>query len=494
MQTHKILFAASEAHPLMKTGGLADVAGSLPVALKSLRQDVRLIIPAYRDVLARAGKLTLVNPVLAGFAEPVRILEGKLPGSTLKVWLVDAPAWFDRPGNPYLGPDGKDWPDNAQRFALFARAVAAVARNQAGLDWQPDVVHCNDWQCGLIPALLAQDATRPATVFTIHNLAYQGLFPLAPLKVENTFKDLNLPPELWSPEGLEFYGGLSFIKGGLVYADMLSTVSPNYAREILTPEYGCGLEGLLSHRADRLVGILNGVDYHEWDPQRDTLIAQPYSARNLSGKAANKAALQARVGLPVVPEIPVIGLIGRLVEQKGVDLVLASLPEVLQQPVQVVMLGGGEKRFEAAFTELMVHHPQQLAVQIGFNEGLAHLIESGADMFVMPSRFEPCGLNQIYSLRYGTVPIVRRTGGLSDTVVDATSDNLASGSATGVVFDKATAPALLEAIQHTLTLYRQPSIWQQIIRTGMLQDFSWRRSAKYYLELYEQAIALRLSA
>lgn len=487
MQIHKILFAASEAHPLMKTGGLADVAGSLPVALKSLRQDVRLVVPAYRDVLARAGKLTLVNPALAGFSEPVRIMEGKLPGSSVKVWLVDAPAWFDRAGNPYLGPDGKDWPDNAQRFALFANAVAAVARNQAGLDWQPDVVHCNDWQCGLIPALLAQDATRPATVFTIHNLAYQGLFPA------DTFVTLELPPTLWSPEGLEFYGGLSFIKGGLVYADMLSTVSPNYAREILTPEYGCGLEGLLSHRAGRLVGILNGVDYHEWDPQRDTLIAQPYSARDLSGKAANKAALQARVGLPVAPEIPVIGLIGRLVEQKGVDLLLASLPEVLQQPVQVVMLGSGEKRFEAAFADLMAHHPQQLAVQIGFNEGLAHLIESGADMFVMPSRFEPCGLNQIYSLRYGTVPIVRRTGGLSDTVVDATPDNLNSGSATGIVFDEASAPALLAAFQRALVLYWQPLVWQQVIRAGMRQDFSWRRSAKHYLELYRQALAFKAS-
>ncbi|MDX1250647.1 MAG: glycogen synthase GlgA [Gammaproteobacteria bacterium] len=481
MQNQKILFAASEAYPLMKTGGLGDVAGSLPIALKALRQDVRLIMPAYRDVLARAGTLVMVNPGLAGFSAPVRLLEGKLPGSQVKLWLVDAPALFDRPGNPYLGPGGKDWPDNAQRFALFARAVAAVARDEAGLDWRPDIVHCNDWQCGLIPALLSLDEQRPATVFTIHNLAYQGLFPPA------TFAELGLPPALWSPDGLEFYGRLSFIKGGLMYADMLSTVSPSYAQEIRTPEYGCGLEGLLNHRADRLTGILNGVDYREWDPRRDPLIAEPYTARDLSGKAANKAALQTRLGLPLEPQVPLIGLVSRLVEQKGMDLVVGILPALLAQPVQVAMLGSGEKRFETVFSDAMATHPRQFAVQIGFDESLAHLIESGADMFLMPSRFEPCGLNQIYSLRYGTVPIVRRTGGLADTVVDAAPDSLADGAATGITFEDATPQSLLAALQRAMALYRQPALWQQMIRAGMRQNFSWQRSAKEYLALYQRA-------
>lgn len=481
MQNHKILFAASEAHPLMKTGGLGDVAGSLPAALKALRQDVRLIMPAYREVLARAGKLVMVNPGLAGFSAPVRLLEGRLPGSQVKLWLVDAPALFDRPGNPYLGPDGKDWPDNARRFALFARAVAAVACDQAGLDWRPDVVHGNDWQCGLIPALLWLDEQRPATVFTIHNLAYQGLFPPA------TFVELRLPPALWSADGLEFYGRLSFIKGGLMYADMLSTVSPSYAKEIRTPEYGCGLEGLLNHRADRLTGILNGIDYREWDPRRDPLIAEPYTARDLSGKAANKAVLQARLGLPLEPHVPLIGLVSRLVEQKGMDLMLGILPELLTQPVQVAMLGSGEKRFEAAFSDAMAVYPRQFAVQIGFDESLAHLIESGADMFLMPSRFEPCGLNQIYSLRYGAVPIVRRTGGLADTVVDATPDSLADGTATGISFEDAAPQALLAAIQRSMALYQQPVLWQQMVRAGMRQNFSWQHSAKEYLALYQRA-------
>ena len=481
MPTHKILFAASEAHPLIKTGGLGDVAGSLPIALQAQRQDVCIIMPAYHDLIIRVGKLTRIHP-LTGFPKGVRLLEGTLPNSKIKLWLVDAPDYFDRPGNPYLNPQGTDWPDNAQRFALFSRVVAAVAMNNAGLAWQPDVVHCNDWQCGLIPALLSLETARPATVFTVHNLAYQGLFPA------ETFAALNLPASLWSIDSLEFYGQMSFIKGGLAHADMISTVSPTYAQEIRTPAYGCGLEGLLNHRAERLTGILNGADYTQWDPQHDPLIPHHYNAQSLQNKAANKAALQTRVGLPVAADIPVFAIISRLVEQKGVDLLLDSLPELLRHKVQLIMLGNGDHDLESAFSALAAQHPTQVAAQIGFNEELAHFIESGADLFVMPSRFEPCGLNQIYSLRYGTVPIVRRTGGLADTVVDATPETLKNRTATGIVFDEATPSALLTALERALALYKEPTLWQQMVGTGMKQDFSWKHSAKKYLALYQQAI------
>ena len=492
MPTHKILFAASEVHPLIKTGGLGDVAGSLPIALKAQRQDVRIIMPAYHDIIARAGKLTPVkfwiNPTLAGFSGTVRLLEGTLPNSKVKLWLVDAPACFDRPGNPYMSPQGHDWPDNAQRFALFARVVTAIAMNQAGLAWQPDAVHCNDWQCGLIPALLSLETTRPATVFTVHNLAYQGLFPA------ETFAALGLPASLWGIDSLEFYGQVSFIKGGLAHADMISTVSPTYAREIRTPAYGCGLEGLLNHRAERLIGILNGADYAQWDPQHDTLIPHHYNAQSLQNKAANKIALQTRFGLPVAAGIPVFAIISRLVEQKGIDLILGSLPELLRHNIQFIILGNGEPRYEAAFTAFATQYPNQVAVQIGFNEELAHLIESGADAFVMPSLFEPCGLNQIYSLRYGTMPVVRRTGGLADTVVDATPATLKEHTATGIVFNEATPTVLLSALERALALYQEPALWQQIVCTGMKQDFSWKHSAKQYLALYRQAIAWKKAA
>ena len=495
MLIHKILFAASEAHPLIKTGGLGDVAASLPVALQAEHQDVRIIMPAYHDVIARAGKLTLINSALAGFAanfpKGVRILEGTLPNSNVKLWLVDAPVYFDRPGNPYMSPEGDDWPDNAQRFALFARVVAAVALNKAGMAWQPDVVHCNDWQCGLIPALLSLETERPATVFTVHNLAYQGLFPA------EEFTALNLPAQLWASDSLEFYEQISFIKGGLAHADMISTVSPAYAQEIRTPAYGCGLDGLLNHRTERLVGILNGVDYALWDPQHDALIPHHYSAQSLQNKAANKVALQIRVGLPVAADIPIFAIISRLVDQKGIGLLLDSLPELLRHPlqhplqhkVQFIMLGNGEPRYETAFSAFAAQHPTQIATHIGFNEELAHLIESGADLFVMPSLFEPCGLNQIYSLRYGTVPIVRRTGGLADTVVDTTPETLKNCTATGIVFDEATLPALLAALDRAMALYQKPALWKQVMRTGMQQDFSWKHSAKQYLTLYQQAIA-----
>ncbi|MDX5409519.1 MAG: glycogen synthase GlgA [Thauera sp.] len=476
----KILFASSEAHPLIKTGGLADVSGALPKALHDLKQDVRLILPAYQDLLPRAGALREVASLdLTGSSAPVRVLEGRLPDADIPVYLIDAPQCFDRPGNPYTGPDGRDWPDNAQRFARFARAIVEIAQDRAGLDWRPDVVHCNDWQTGLVPALLSLETPRPATIFTVHNLAYQGLFDWT------TFQSLELPYAWWSLHALEFHDQLSFIKGGLVFADRLTTVSPTYAEEIRTPEYGCGLDGLLSQRAADLKGILNGADYALWDPATDALLEHHYSRRAIKGKAANKHDLQALFGLPPEPKLPLFAHVGRLVEQKGIDLVLEILPELLERPVQLVMLGSGDAKLEAALRQAQAAHPDRLGVRIGYDEPLAHRIEAGADVFLMPSRFEPCGLNQIYSLRYGTLPLVRRTGGLADTVVDVSYATLDSGSATGFVFNSPTPAALLATIDRALGLYAQRTAWMRVVKTAMAQDFSWTRSAKRYLDLYQ---------
>ncbi|HHM04654.1 MAG TPA: glycogen synthase GlgA [Gammaproteobacteria bacterium] len=480
MRPRKILFVASEAHPLMKTGGLGDVAGALPAALQALHQDVRLVMPAYRAAMRRAGNIRIASLALEEDPHPVRILETTLPGSEVTVWLVDSAPHFDRNGNPYTGPDGHDWPDNPERFSVFARAVTALALDQAGLAWRPDVVHCNDWQSGLVPALLHGLPGRPATVFTIHNLAYQGIF------AAEHFWRQKLPGHLWSPEGVEFYGNLSFIKGGLVYADRLNTVSPTYAREITTPEFGCNLDGLLRARADRLCGILNGADYSVWDPVHDPYLSHHYSAGNLDGKAANKAALQRETGLPVSAETPVIGLVGRLAAQKGVDLVLSALPALLSRPVQTVLLGSGDAQLEQTLKTLAEQYPDRLHVTIGFSEEFAHRIEAGADLFLMPSRYEPCGLNQIYSLRYGTLPVVRRTGGLADTVVDA-SDG--PRRATGFVFSDPSPEALLEALSRALALYRRPRAWRRLQRNAMAQDFSWANSARNYLKLYERSLS-----
>jgi starch synthase len=482
MAGQKILFVTSEAHPLIKTGGLGDVSGSLPATLKAQRNDVRIIMPAYRDAMRKAEKLGFASFKLKGLPETVRLLEGRFPDTTVKLWLVDSPAHFDRPGGPYADPDGHDWSDNADRFAIFSRAVAAVALNQANVDWQPDIVHCNDWQSGLVPALLSQYPQRPATIFTIHNLAYHGSFHA------DTFNRLHLPDNLWDMNGLEFHGGLSFIKGGLSFADMINTVSPTYAKEICTPEFGYGLEGLLQYRIDRLKGILNGVNYKEWDPATDTHLTHHYDVHNLKGKAKNKRDLQKEFKLPIKTKAPLLGLVGRLVEQKGIDLILEIIPKLIKTGAQLIVLGTGDKKFQQTLEKATKRHPDNISVHIGFSETLAHQIEAGVDMFLMPSRFEPCGLNQIYSLRYGTVPIVHNTGGLADTVIDANYENIENNSANGFQFETASAEDLWQAVDRAITLYQgQPNTWRQLLVSGMKQDFSWKKSAKYYLELYKQA-------
>lgn len=467
--------------PLIKTGGLADVSGSLPIALKALGEDVRLILPAYPVAIECLGK-TRVAARFTIDKNPIRLLQGTLPNSDVPVWLVDSPKHFDRPGNPYVDAKGKDWPDNAERFTLFCKAVAGIAMGQGRLDWRPEVVHCNDWQTGLIPALLDEKPDRPATVFSIHNLAYQGRFSAA------TFQKLNLPDHLWHYSGLEYFDDLLLIKGGLAYADRLTTVSPTYAAEICTPLGGHGMDGLLSYRRERLSGILNGVDYTIWDPTVDPLLPENYNADQPAGKKANKAALQKRLGLPQQADIPLFGLVSRFAGQKGIDMVLEAAPHLLRQKVQLVLLGSGDPLLEKAARALAKKFPKRVAVNIGYDEGLAHLIEAGADFFLMPSRFEPCGLNQLYSLRYGTLPIVRRTGGLADTVVHTDKQSLADGSATGFVFEYPTADGLIWAAEQALACYAKTSCHHKVMKNAMVQDFSWDRSARQYLAIYRQAI------
>lgn len=479
----KILFVTSEAHPLMKTGGLGDVCSGLPQALHALGADVRLLMPAYHDTLQRAGRLKIVATLeLPPLAQPVTLLEGRLPGTRVPVWLIQFAPAYDRPGNPYLDTHGQPWYDNAARFALLARVAVAIARDTAGLAWRPDVVHAHDWQSGLVPALLATVNDRPATVFTIHNLAYQGLFSF------ETYQSLNLPASLWSSHALEFHGQLSFIKGGIAFADRITTVSPTYAQEIQTPDHGDGLDGLLRHRATRLSGILNGIDTRSWNPARDPQLASHYSMRQLANKLPNKTALQREFKLRADPDVAVFGMVSRLVEQKGIDLLLDALPSLMMLPLQIVVLGSGEERFEQALRTVFARYPDRLAAFVGYDEAVAHRIQAGADFFLMPSRFEPCGLSQLYSFRYGTVPIVRQAGGLADTVVDANEANIADGTATGIVFEDASAAALITAMQRALTLYAARRHLKQIQLTGMRQDFSWRHSAAEYLKLYETAI------
>lgn len=480
----KILFVVSEAYPLMKTGGLGDVSTGLAQALAALGDDVRVLLPGYHDSLKQAGTLKKVAEIALPSAAPVRLLETVLPGTRIKTWLIDFPPAYGRPGNPYQDAQGQDWPDNAERFALLAQVAVAISAGIPDLLWKPEVVHCHDWQAGLVPVLLNHEPTRPATIFTIHNLAYQGLFSY------DTFLDLDLPASLWSLDGLEFHGQMSFIKGGIAFADRVTTVSPTYAREIQTAQFGHGLDGLLRHRASVLSGIINGVDTKIWNPQHDPLLTETYNAHRLGvGKAANKTALQNELGLANEAQTPLLGIVSRLVHQKGIDLFLEALPVLLEKSLQCVVLGTGESGYQQALSDMAQRHPKKLAVFIGYDEALAHRIIAGADLFLMPSRFEPCGLTQLYSLRYGTVPIARRAGGLNDSVIDTNDATLADDSATGVLFDPANSAALVHAVNRGLALYQQRRVWQALRRRGMRQDFSWRRSAEEYQRLYSELLA-----
>lgn len=481
----RILYAASEVYPLVKTGGLADVACYLPIALNESGHDIRIVLPAYRSVLDHAGKLKAYpGRTISQINTHFRIMETKLPGGNVTVYLVDIPELYDRPGGPYQDQHGLDWPDNAVRFASFCRVIRLLCLGLAGIEWVPDILHVNDWHTGLAPALLATDSGRPGLVFTIHNLAYQGDFPYA------AFHNLNLSDDYWSIDALEFYGRMSFIKGGLVYADRLITVSPEYAREITTAEYGCGMEGLLKDRGERLSGILNGVDYRFWDPRHDPMIEHRYWIPALEGKQLNKLQLQQELGLNQDPAAVVLAHVSRLAWQKGIDMIIDTLPELLQdRKIQLIVLGAGEHHYERALLAAAQDIGDRMSVRIGYDEAFAHRIQAGADIMLMPSRFEPCGLTQLYSLRYGTVPVVRRTGGLADTIVDASEVSLLNHTATGFQFTHSKPADYLAAIHRAVTLFHNyPLKWSQLMHTGMHQDFGWTRSAAQYLSVYEKAL------
>jgi starch synthase len=472
----KVLFCVSEAVPYAKTGGLADVAGALPAALRRKGLDVRVMMPRYRGV-DRNGlePVQQVYSVIGGTAIEGAVWMGT-PSDGVPHYLLDQPSLYDRGG--LYGEGGRDYEDNLVRFAFFCQSALGLMHNT----WTPDLVHCHDWHAALIPAYLRVHRNPLPTLFTVHNLAHQGIFP------GEQFPLACLPPETFAPDGLEFYGNVNVMKAGLVYSHALSTVSETYAREIQTEEFGVGLDGLLRARSADLFGILNGVDYALWDPSVDPHIPARYHAGDLAGKARCKAALQQEMGLPVQAYAPLIGTVARLAPQKGFDLVAAALDAIVATGAQVVILGTGEPAFEEAFRAASARFPHQLRAIIGFDEGLAHRIEAGADIFLMPSRFEPSGLNQLYSLRYGTPPVVRRTGGLADSIVGATPENLQLGRANGFVFDDYTPEALAAAIGRAVAAYRDPSVWRSLQQVGMRADFSWDRVAGRYLELYDATV------
>lgn len=484
----RILFVASEAFPLIKTGGLGDVAGSLPAALRANGEDAITLMPAYPRAKAEAQFLTPIAH-LCSLRHHAQVLAGTMPDTGAPVWLLDCPPLYQRPGaSPYADEDNRPWPDNAERFGFLGWAAATLARGTGVDGWAADILHANDWQTGLAPAYLSAEHSDVATVFTIHNLSYQGLFP------KESFRQTGLPAALWGPNGVEFYGQFSFIKTGLIFADRINAVSPTYAREIQTPAFGCGLEGLLRHREERLSGILNGIDDSQWNPWTDPYLEATYDTTTLDRKILNKTALQRRLKLAQRPESPCIGVISRLVEQKGIDLLLDALPHLIHMDLQLAVLGSGEARFEQWLSDWARDHSDRIAVYIGYDESLSHQIEAGADFFLMPSRFEPCGLNQMYSQRYGTPPIVHRVGGLADTVVDASHQALKDRTATGLVFHEASSGALIEAVKRALMIYADPPRYQQMQEVGMAQDFSWNRSARAYQQLYDQAQADRLNS
>jgi starch synthase len=472
----RVLSVASEVFPLVKTGGLADVVGALPPALAAEGVTMRTLVPGYPAVVAALADAHVVHTFPSLHGGPAGLLAGRAAG--LDLLVLDAPHLYARSGNPYVGPDGKDWPDNAFRFGALAAAAVAVGRGSVP-DFVPDIVHAHDWQAGLAPAYLHYgDTPRPRTVMTVHNMAFQGQFPLSLLSA------LGLPPHAVALEGVEYFGTIGYLKAGLALADHITTVSPTYALEIRTPEFGMGLDGLLRHRAGVLTGILNGIDTAEWNPATDPHLPARFDRRHLAARAQNKAALQTRMGLAVDPEVPLFGVVGRLTWQKGMDLLLAATPALVASGAQLVLVGSGERPLEEGFAAAAHAAQGRVAATIGYDEALAHLVQAGVDALLVPSRFEPCGLTQLCALRYGAIPVVARVGGLADTVVDASEMALASGAGTGVQFAPVTRDALTTAIERTLALWRDRAVWRRLQSRAMAVDVGWSRPAKHYAALY----------
>lgn len=479
----KVLLVSSEVAPFSKTGGLADVSGSLPIALKHLGCDIKVATPLYK-VVRESG--CILEKVLKGLKVKVgkRVVKGDISVAVLNgevdTYVIEQDQYYNR---DYLyGTPAGDYSDNAARFIFLSLMVIKLCEE---IGFQPDVIHCNDWQTGLVPAYL-RTAYRDnpfyahtAVLFTIHNLAYQGNFPKEKLALTR------LPPEVFTPKGIEFWGKLSFLKAGIVYSEVINTVSQAYSREIQTPEYGCGMEGILAYRKNDLFGIINGVDYEVWNPETDTFIVVNYNKDELSGKSKCKADLISQLGLPKsLKNLPLLGMISRLAVQKGFDLVAEIMEDLMSLNVGFILLGTGEQKYHDLFEAIARKYPKKAGIRLCYDNALAHKIEAGCDMFLMPSKYEPCGLNQIYSLKYGTIPVVRATGGLDDTIKDY---NPHTKEGNGFTFDNYTAHEFLDTIKEALEVYENKDAWLRLVKKGMALDFSWENSARQYIELYQRA-------
>jgi starch synthase len=471
----RVLAVASELYPLIKTGGLADVTGALPLALKDHKVEVRTLIPGYRAVIAGVTNATVVHHY-----ESARILSAQVEG--VEVLILEAPMLYDRPGGPYSDPNGTDWPDNWQRFAALSRCGGDIA---GGLlpNWRPDIVHVHDWQAGLTLAYLRHGA-RPAlpAVVTVHNLSFQGQFPAS------IFSELQLPPGAFSVEGIEYYGNVGYLKAGLRYANAITTVSPTYAQEIRTSAFGMGMEGLINARAAVLYGIVNGIDTEVWDPGSDLDLESTYNSRTLQKRQKNRAALEKRFSLESAPG-PLFCVISRLTFQKGIDVVATVADDLVAAGGRLIVLGSGEHAQEAGLMGLAARYPGRIGVHIGYEEALSHLMQGGSDVILIPSRFEPCGLTQLYALRYGCIPVVHRTGGLADTIIDANEAALSAGVATGFQFGPLTASSLRQALARAFELWKRPKDWATMQRQAMKSDVSWHKSAARYAALYKSLLA-----
>jgi starch synthase len=482
----RVLFVTSEVFPLIKTGGLADVSGSLPSALLNLEVDVRILVPGYTAVLEQLDELhhiaTLKNlPVI----ENAELLMGTILETNVKVMVIKAPSLYERNGGPYVDGTGQEWLDNPVRFGILSKVAAMISGlNSPVKEWLPDIVHCNDWQTGLTPAYMKLvEHTTAKSIISLHNMAFQGCY--AP----GWLTTLALPHGNFTVEGFEYHGQLSFLKAGIFYADAITTVSPSYAKEIQTTEFGFGLEGLLSKRNNELKGILNGIETDEWNPETDFHLSKTYSANKLIGKKEVKSALQQRLGLHIDANAPLLGVVSRLTHQKGLDMLVPIMQKLVDSGCQLALLGSGDWALENAFRHIANDNPHKVSVTIGYNEELSHQIMAGADMFIMPSRFEPCGLNQLYGLAYGTPPIVNATGGLADSVIDTNIITFKNKTANGFVMSEASPASLLSCIKHALNIFNNDKkSWQQIQKNGMKQNLSWDKSALEYLDEYKKLL------
>lgn len=478
----EVLSVASEVYPLIKTGGLADVAGALPAALGSHGVTMRTLVPGYPAVMAKMTGGRVVKEIDDLFGVPARLIAGRVEG--LDVIVIDAPPLYDRPGNPYVSPDGWDWPDNWKRFAALGWVAAELGLGMVD-GYRPQVIHAHDWQAGLAPAYIKfSHSNQVKTIMTVHNMAFKGAFSA------DIFGQLRLPPHAFGVGGVEYFGGVSYLKSGMECADYVTTVSPNYADEIRTPAFGMGLEGLLNGRADSVVGILNGVDTTAWDPAIDPALPQKFTVNTIHNRRINKQAVVEKFGLDGT-DGPLFCVISRLTDQKGMDLLLQAVDGMVDLGGRLAVLGSGEPYLEDGFRHMTARHPGKVALITGYNEALSHLMQGGCDAIVIPSRFEPCGLTQLYGLRYGCVPVVSRIGGLADTVIDANPAAISAEVATGVVFDANSAHMLYEAIRKTVRLYADEKLWKKIQRRGMKSDVSWETSAKRYADLYATLTGLK---